>query len=100
MPLKSGPLRECTSEAPCGVAIGPFRNTNNGQQVVYHALYIDRQGRTSAGSKSPHQGDAHRPYTKMSLRHAWQALGSTPSCCTPRRNVPAEPSGSASESPP
>jgi len=42
MPLKSGPPRECTSEAPCGVAIGPFRNANNGQQVVYHAVYIDR----------------------------------------------------------
>jgi len=41
MPLRSGPHRECTSEAPGGVAIGPFRNTNNGQQVVYHALYID-----------------------------------------------------------
>ena len=25
MPLKSGAPRECTSDAPCGVAIGPFR---------------------------------------------------------------------------
>ena len=31
MPLKSGPPRECTSEARCGFAIGQFRNANNGQ---------------------------------------------------------------------
>jgi len=31
MILKSGSSRECTSEAPCGVAIGQFRNANNGQ---------------------------------------------------------------------
>ena len=31
MPLNSGPPRECTCEARCGVAIGPFRNANNGQ---------------------------------------------------------------------
>jgi len=31
MPLKSGTPCECTSEAPCGVAIGQFRNANNGQ---------------------------------------------------------------------
>jgi len=42
MPLKSGPPLECTSKAPCGDAIGPFRNANNGQPVVYHAVYIDR----------------------------------------------------------
>jgi len=52
MPLKSGPTRECTSEAPCGVAIGRFRNANNGQQVVYHALYIDRLGSTR-GPQAP-----------------------------------------------
>jgi len=52
MPLKSGPPRECTSEAPCGVAIGPFRNANNGQQVVYHAVYIDRLVGTS-GPQAP-----------------------------------------------
>jgi len=31
MPLKSGPPRQCISEGPCGVAIGQFRNANNGR---------------------------------------------------------------------
>jgi len=92
MPLKSGSSRECISETPCGVAIGRFRNANNGQQVVYHALYIDRLGRTSAGSESPQKSYARTQYSKMSLRHACQALGLTPSRCTARRNVPAGPS--------
>ena len=44
MPLKSGPPRECTSEAPCGVAIGPFRNANNGHTCgPPSALYTYRR---------------------------------------------------------
>jgi len=31
MPLKSGPPRQCTSEARCGVLIGQFRNAKNGR---------------------------------------------------------------------
>jgi len=40
MPLKSGPPRECTFEARCGVAIGPFRNANNGQHLSRPAIHF------------------------------------------------------------
>ena len=67
MPLKSGSSRECISETPCGVVIGRFRNANNGQQVVYHALYIDRL----VGTRGPQAPAIFR--RKVSHTHAISA---------------------------
>jgi len=67
MPLKSGPPRECTSEAPCGVAIGQFRNANNRHTCgPPSALYKG----TSRYQRAP----GARNYSAKSVRHRCEFL--------------------------
>jgi len=62
MPLKSGAPRECTSEAPFGVAIGPFRNANNRQTCgPPSAFYKGTSGYQRApGARNISAGVPHR----------------------------------------